>query len=164
MFNSILEFMYLEFPVYFFFLTLLLVPRFLPVWFPSDLTRTFVWISTQIPCSDSPSPPPGVAQPCIVAPANVAGLTVRSPFDGAGTESQSLFSDNSNFRHPNPIPSSSSVSGFPSSTQSNTDWPTAPEPQSLFTSGQPDAHIQISCVFSLQIQSVYHILYAYGHL
>ncbi|XP_017350013.1 CCR4-NOT transcription complex subunit 4 isoform X6 [Ictalurus punctatus] len=88
----------------------------------------------QIPCSDSPSPPPGVAQPCIVAPANVAGLTVRSPFDGAGTESQSLFSDNSNFRHPNPIPSSSSVSGFPSSTQSNTDWPTAPEPQSLFTS------------------------------
>uniref|UniRef100_A0A672K0N5 CCR4-NOT transcription complex subunit 4 n=1 Tax=Sinocyclocheilus grahami TaxID=75366 RepID=A0A672K0N5_SINGR len=58
--------------------------------------------------------------------------SVRSPFEGAAAESQSLFSDNSNFRHPNPIPSG--LSGFSSSLHSNSDWPTAPEPQSLFTS------------------------------
>lgn len=121
----------LEFPAYDAFLTLLLVPHFLPV--ISVLTHAF--FPAQIACSDSPSPPPGLAKPCLVVPASVAGLTVLSPFEGAGTESQSLFSDNSNFRHPNPIPSSSSVPGFPSSTQSNADWPTAPEPQSLFTSG-----------------------------
>ncbi|KAL6089302.1 hypothetical protein STEG23_030051 [Scotinomys teguina] len=49
---------------------------------------------------------------------------------GAGAESQSLFSDN--FRHPNPIPSG--LPPFPSSPQTPSDWPTAPEPQSLFTS------------------------------
>ncbi len=68
-----------------------------------------------------------------MVPICVAGLTIRSPFEGAAAESQSLFSDNSNFRHPNPIPSG--VSGFSSSLHSNSDWPTAPEPQSLFTSG-----------------------------
>ncbi|KAG9467740.1 hypothetical protein GDO78_014413 [Eleutherodactylus coqui] len=46
------------------------------------------------------------------------------------TESQSLFSDN--FRHPNPIPSG--LPTFPSSPQTSSEWPTAPEPQSLFTS------------------------------
>ncbi|KAG7455948.1 hypothetical protein MATL_G00246470 [Megalops atlanticus] len=56
----------------------------------------------------------------------------RSPFEGAAAESQSLFSDNSNFRHPNPIPSG--LAPFPSSPQGHPDWPTAPEPQSLFTS------------------------------
>uniref|UniRef100_A0A3B4DL18 CCR4-NOT transcription complex subunit 4 n=1 Tax=Pygocentrus nattereri TaxID=42514 RepID=A0A3B4DL18_PYGNA len=86
----------------------------------------------QIPCSDSPSPPPGLPKPCLVVPISVSGLTVRSPFEGAAAESQSLFSDNSNFRHPNPIPSN--LPGFPSSPHNNTDWPTAPEPQSLFTS------------------------------
>ncbi|XP_076861189.1 CCR4-NOT transcription complex subunit 4 isoform X3 [Brachyhypopomus gauderio] len=86
----------------------------------------------QISCSDSPSPPPGLPKPCLVVPISVACLTARSPFEGAAAESQSLFSDNSNFRHPNPIPSS--APGFLSSPHSNPDWPTAPEPQSLFTS------------------------------
>ncbi|XP_030625441.1 CCR4-NOT transcription complex subunit 4 isoform X2 [Chanos chanos] len=88
----------------------------------------------QIPCpSDSPSPPPGLTKHCLVAPISVAELPARSPFEGAAAESQSLFSDNSNFRHPNPIPSG--LPGFPSSPHNNnTDWPTAPEPQSLFTS------------------------------
>ncbi|KAM9334589.1 CCR4-NOT transcription complex subunit 4 [Symphorus nematophorus] len=82
--------------------------------------------------SDSPSPPPGLSKPSLVVPISVSGHTVRSPFEAAAAESQSLFSDNSNFRHPNPLPSG--LSGFPSSPHSNTDWPTAPEPQSLFTS------------------------------
>uniref|UniRef100_W5KW23 CCR4-NOT transcription complex subunit 4 n=1 Tax=Astyanax mexicanus TaxID=7994 RepID=W5KW23_ASTMX len=89
-------------------------------------------ILPQIPCSVSPSPPPGLPKPCLVVPISVPGLTARSPFEGAAAESQSLFSDNSNFRHPNPIPNS--LPSFPSSTHNNTDWPTAPEPQSLFTS------------------------------
>ncbi|KAK5927754.1 hypothetical protein CgunFtcFv8_012877 [Champsocephalus gunnari] len=59
----------------------------------------------QMACSDSPSPPPGSikAQP-----------------------------DNSNFRHPNPLPAG--LPPFPSSPRSNSDWPMTPEPQSLFTS------------------------------
>uniref|UniRef100_A0A672YXW8 CCR4-NOT transcription complex subunit 4 n=1 Tax=Sphaeramia orbicularis TaxID=375764 RepID=A0A672YXW8_9TELE len=81
--------------------------------------------------SDSPSPPPGLTKPSLVVPISVTGHTVScSPFEGVTTNSQSLFSDNSNFRHPNPLPSGR----FPSSTHSNADWPTAPEPQSLFTS------------------------------
>ncbi|XP_052436309.1 CCR4-NOT transcription complex subunit 4 [Carassius gibelio] len=88
--------------------------------------------TSQISGKDSPSPPPGLSKPSLVVPLCVAGLTVRSPFEGAAAESQSLFSDNSNFRHPNPIPSG--LSGFSSSLHSNSDWPTAPEPQSLFTS------------------------------
>ncbi|XP_029318018.1 CCR4-NOT transcription complex subunit 4 [Cottoperca gobio] len=82
--------------------------------------------------SDSPSPPPGLSKPSLVVPISVTGHTPRSPFEAAAAESQSLFSDNSNFRHPNPLPSG--LSGFPSFPHSNTDWPTAPEPQSLFTS------------------------------
>ncbi|XP_044199176.1 CCR4-NOT transcription complex subunit 4 isoform X2 [Thunnus albacares] len=82
--------------------------------------------------SDSPSPPPGLSKPSLVVPISVTCHTARSLFEGAAAESQSLFSDNSNFRHPNPLPSG--LSGFPSSTHSNADWPTAPEPQSLFTS------------------------------
>ncbi|KAG8005842.1 CCR4-NOT transcription complex subunit 4 [Nibea albiflora] len=82
--------------------------------------------------SDSPSPPPGLSKPSLVVPISVTGHTVHSPFEAAAAESQSLFSDNSNFRHPNPLPSG--LSGFPSSPHSNADWPTAPEPQSLFTS------------------------------
>ena len=97
-----------------------------------------------MPCSDSPSPPPGLCKPSLVAPMSVAGLTARSPFEGAATESQSLFSDNSNFRHPNPVPSS--LPGFPSSPHSGgSEWPTAPEPQSLFASGKADR----CCVFFL---------------
>uniref|UniRef100_A0A4W5JZ00 CCR4-NOT transcription complex subunit 4 n=1 Tax=Hucho hucho TaxID=62062 RepID=A0A4W5JZ00_9TELE len=87
--------------------------------------------------SDSPSPPPvlpgppGFSKASQVVPISV---TARSPFQGAAAESQSLFSDNSNFRHPNPIPSG--LHGFPgTSTHNNHDtWPTAPEPHSLFTS------------------------------
>ncbi|XP_041820191.1 CCR4-NOT transcription complex subunit 4 isoform X2 [Chelmon rostratus] len=82
--------------------------------------------------SDSPSPPPGLSKPSLVVPISVTGHTVHSPFEAAAAESQSLFSDNSNFRHPNPLPSG--LSGFPSSPHNNADWPTAPEPQSLFSS------------------------------
>ncbi|XP_059181741.1 CCR4-NOT transcription complex subunit 4 [Centropristis striata] len=88
--------------------------------------------SQLLPGSDSPSPPPGLSKPSLVVPISVTGHTARSPFEAAAAESQSLFSDNSNFRHPNPLPSG--LSGFPSSPHSNADWPTAPEPQSLFTS------------------------------
>uniref|UniRef100_W5K1D4 CCR4-NOT transcription complex subunit 4 n=1 Tax=Astyanax mexicanus TaxID=7994 RepID=W5K1D4_ASTMX len=86
----------------------------------------------QVPSSDSPSPPPGLSKPSLVVPISVADLTARSPFEGAAAESQSLFSDNSNFRHPNPIPSS--LPSFPSSPQGGSDWPMTPEPQSLFAS------------------------------
>ncbi|RXN19772.1 CCR4-NOT transcription complex subunit 4-like protein [Labeo rohita] len=99
---------------------------------PSDSIGISNGEASQISGNDSPSPPPGLSKPSLVVPICVAGLTVRSPFEGAGAESQSLFSDNSNFRHPNPIPSG--LSGFSSSLHSNSDWPTAPEPQSLFTS------------------------------
>uniref|UniRef100_A0A3B4CSY1 CCR4-NOT transcription complex subunit 4 n=1 Tax=Pygocentrus nattereri TaxID=42514 RepID=A0A3B4CSY1_PYGNA len=86
----------------------------------------------QVPSSDSPSPPPGLSKPSLVVPISVADLTARSPFEGAAAESQSLFSDNSNFRHPNPIPNS--LPSFPSSPQGGSDWPMTPEPQSLFAS------------------------------
>ncbi|XP_039625407.1 CCR4-NOT transcription complex subunit 4 isoform X2 [Polypterus senegalus] len=86
----------------------------------------------QISSSDSPSPPPGLPKQSLVVPISASNHSARSPFEGAAAESQSLFSDNSNFRHPNPIPSG--LPPFPSSPQNNTDWPTAPEPQSLFTS------------------------------
>ncbi|XP_076578239.1 CCR4-NOT transcription complex subunit 4 isoform X2 [Chaetodon auriga] len=82
--------------------------------------------------SDSPSPPPGLSKPSLVVPISVTGHTVHSPFEAAAAESQSLFSDNSNFRHPNPLPSG--LSGFPNSPHNNADWLTAPEPQSLFSS------------------------------
>ncbi|XP_029290087.1 CCR4-NOT transcription complex subunit 4 [Cottoperca gobio] len=86
----------------------------------------------QLPSSDSPSPPPGLTKPSLVVPISVSDLTARSPFEGAAAESQSLFSDNSNFRHPNPLPAG--LPPFPSSPRSNSDWPMTPEPQSLFTS------------------------------
>ncbi|CAH2276628.1 CCR4-NOT transcription complex subunit 4 isoform X4 [Pelobates cultripes] len=80
--------------------------------------------------SDTPSPPPGLSKPNPVIPISSANHSARSPFEDAITESQSLFSDN--FRHPNPIPSG--LPPFPSSPQTSSEWPTAPEPQSLFTS------------------------------
>ncbi|XP_068257653.1 CCR4-NOT transcription complex subunit 4 isoform X5 [Nyctibius grandis] len=86
--------------------------------------------SQQITNSDTPSPPPGLTKPNPVIPISSSNHSARSPFEGAVTESQSLFSDN--FRHPNPIPSG--LPAFPSSPQTSNDWPTAPEPQSLFTS------------------------------
>ncbi|XP_067415812.1 CCR4-NOT transcription complex subunit 4 isoform X5 [Emydura macquarii macquarii] len=86
--------------------------------------------SQQISNSDTPSPPPGLSKPNTVIPISSSNHSARSPFEGAVTESQSLFSDN--FRHPNPIPSG--LPTFPSSPQTSNDWPTAPEPQSLFTS------------------------------
>ncbi|XP_059672156.1 CCR4-NOT transcription complex subunit 4 isoform X7 [Gavia stellata] len=86
--------------------------------------------SQQITNSDTPSPPPGLTKPNPVIPISSSNHSARSPFEGAVTESQSLFSDN--FRHPNPIPSG--LPPFPSSPQTSHDWPTAPEPQSLFTS------------------------------
>ncbi|XP_066405954.1 CCR4-NOT transcription complex subunit 4 isoform X4 [Molothrus aeneus] len=86
--------------------------------------------SQQITNSDTPSPPPGLTKPNPVIPISSSNHSARSPFEGAVTESQSLFSDN--FRHPNPIPSG--LPPFPSSPQTSSDWPTAPEPQSLFTS------------------------------
>ncbi|XP_074923478.1 CCR4-NOT transcription complex subunit 4 isoform X6 [Chelonoidis abingdonii] len=86
--------------------------------------------SQQMTNSDTPSPPPGLSKPNPVIPINSSNHSARSPFEGAVTESQSLFSDN--FRHPNPIPSG--LPPFPSSPQTSNDWPTAPEPQSLFTS------------------------------
>uniref|UniRef100_A0A8D3A875 CCR4-NOT transcription complex subunit 4 n=1 Tax=Scophthalmus maximus TaxID=52904 RepID=A0A8D3A875_SCOMX len=82
--------------------------------------------------SDSPSPPPGLTKPSLVVPISVSDLTARSPFEGAAAESQSLFSDNSNFRHPNPLPAG--LPPFPSSPRGSSDWPMTPEPQSLFTS------------------------------
>ncbi|XP_038595066.1 CCR4-NOT transcription complex subunit 4 isoform X1 [Micropterus salmoides] len=88
--------------------------------------------SQLVQSSDSPSPPPGLIKPSLAVPISVTVHAVRSPFELAAAESQSLFSDNSNFRHPNPLPSG--LSGFLSSPDSNADWPTAPEPQSLFTS------------------------------
>ncbi|XP_053318187.1 CCR4-NOT transcription complex subunit 4 isoform X6 [Spea bombifrons] len=84
----------------------------------------------QILPSDTPSPPPGLSKPNPAAPVSSANHSTRSPFEEAVTESQSLFSDN--FRHPNPIPSG--LPPFPSSPQTSNEWPTAPEPQSLFTS------------------------------
>lgn len=104
---------------------------------PSDKLPDIISIdngetSELLPGSDSPSPPPGLSKPSLVAPISVAGPTAHSPFEAAAAESQSLFSDNSNFRHPNPLPSG--LSSFPSSPHRNADWPTAPEPQSLFTS------------------------------
>ncbi|KAM7057094.1 CCR4-NOT transcription complex subunit 4 isoform 4-T4 [Acridotheres tristis] len=86
--------------------------------------------SQQITNSDTPSPPPGLTKPNPIIPISSSNHSARSPFEGAVTESQSLFSDN--FRHPNPIPSG--LPPFPSSPQTSSDWPTAPEPQSLFTS------------------------------
>ncbi|XP_065739419.1 CCR4-NOT transcription complex subunit 4 isoform X5 [Phocoena phocoena] len=86
--------------------------------------------SQQISNSDTPSPPPGLSKSNPVIPISSSNHSARSPFEGAVTESQSLFSDN--FRHPNPIPSG--LPPFPSSPQASSDWPTAPEPQSLFTS------------------------------
>ncbi|KAM9808244.1 CCR4-NOT transcription complex subunit 4 isoform 2-T2 [Neosynchiropus ocellatus] len=86
----------------------------------------------QMPTNDSPSPPPGLTKPSLVVPISVSDLTARSPFEGAAAESQSLFSDNSNFRHPNPLPSG--LPSFPSSPRGGSDWPMTPEPQSLFTS------------------------------
>uniref|UniRef100_A0A3Q4BHY3 CCR4-NOT transcription complex subunit 4 n=1 Tax=Mola mola TaxID=94237 RepID=A0A3Q4BHY3_MOLML len=86
----------------------------------------------QIPTSDSPSPPPGLTKPSLVVPISVSDLTARSPFEGAAAESQSLFSDNSNFRHPNPLPAG--LPPFPTSSRGSSDWPMTPEPQSLFTS------------------------------
>ncbi|XP_029604908.1 CCR4-NOT transcription complex subunit 4 [Salmo trutta] len=90
-----------------------------------------------LPDSDSPSPPPVLSGPPGFSKASQVvpiSVTTRSPFQGAAAESQSLFSDNSNFRHPNPIPSS--LHGFPSTeTHNNHDtWSTAPQPHSLFTS------------------------------
>ncbi|KAG8539754.1 hypothetical protein GDO81_020409, partial [Engystomops pustulosus] len=84
----------------------------------------------QILPSDTPSPPPGLPKPNPTVPVSSANHNARSPFEDAMTESQSLFSDN--FRHPNPIPSG--LPTFPSSPQTSSEWPTAPEPQSLFTS------------------------------
>ncbi|KAM5255172.1 CCR4-NOT transcription complex subunit 4 isoform 8-T8 [Ctenodactylus gundi] len=86
--------------------------------------------SQQVSNSDTPSPPPGLSKSNPVIPISSSNHSARSPFEGAVTESQSLFSDN--FRHPNPIPSG--LPPFPSSPQTSSDWPTAPEPQSLFTS------------------------------
>ncbi|KAM6437688.1 CCR4-NOT transcription complex subunit 4 isoform X6 [Python bivittatus] len=86
--------------------------------------------SQQISNSDTPSPPPGLSKSNSVIPISSSNHSARSPFEGAITESQSLFSDN--FRHPNPIPSG--LPPFPSSPQTSSDWPMAPEPQSLFTS------------------------------
>lgn len=98
---------------------------------PEVLFKTFSLF--QLPPSDSPSPPPGLTKPSLVVPVSVSDLTARSPFEGAAAESQSLFSDNSNFRHPNPLPAG--LPPFPPSPRSNSDWPMTPEPQSLFTSG-----------------------------
>uniref|UniRef100_A0A1A8J7I1 CCR4-NOT transcription complex subunit 4 n=1 Tax=Nothobranchius kuhntae TaxID=321403 RepID=A0A1A8J7I1_NOTKU len=86
----------------------------------------------QIPTSDSPSPPPGLTKPILVVPISLSDISARSPFEGAAAESQSLFSDNSNFRHPNPLPAG--LPPFPSSPRGSSDWPMTPEPQSLFTS------------------------------
>ncbi|XP_020667388.2 CCR4-NOT transcription complex subunit 4 isoform X5 [Pogona vitticeps] len=86
--------------------------------------------SQQISNSETPSPPPGLSKSNSVIPISSSNHSARSPFEGAVTESQSLFSDN--FRHPNPIPSG--LPPFPSSPQTSNDWPMAPEPQSLFTS------------------------------
>ncbi|KAL2093595.1 hypothetical protein ACEWY4_010907 [Coilia grayii] len=89
-------------------------------------------IMPQLPNSDSPSPPPGLSKPSLVVPISVSDLTARSPFEGAAAESRSLFSDNSNFRHPNPLPSS--LPSGPCSPQGGSDWPMTPEPHSLFAS------------------------------
>uniref|UniRef100_A0A3B5QC18 CCR4-NOT transcription complex subunit 4 n=1 Tax=Xiphophorus maculatus TaxID=8083 RepID=A0A3B5QC18_XIPMA len=86
----------------------------------------------QMPTSDSPSPPPGLTKPILVVPISMSDLSARSPFEGAAAESQSLFSDNSNFRHPNPLPAG--LPPFPSSSRGSSDWPMTPEPQILFTS------------------------------
>ncbi|XP_036801332.1 CCR4-NOT transcription complex subunit 4-like [Oncorhynchus mykiss] len=88
-----------------------------------------------LPDSDSPSPPPVLSGPPGFSKASQVvpiSVTTRSPFQGADAESQSLFSDNSNYRHPNPVPSS--LRGFTSSSTHNDTWPTAPQPHSLFTS------------------------------
>lgn len=103
---------------------------------PEVVFKTFSLF--QLPPSDSPSPPPGLTKPSLVVPVSVSDLTARSPFEGAAAESQSLFSDNSNFRHPNPLPAG--LPPFPTSPRSNSDWPMTPEPQSLFTSGTAFLH------------------------
>ncbi|KAJ6656314.1 hypothetical protein lerEdw1_003817 [Lerista edwardsae] len=72
--------------------------------------------SQQISNSDTPSPPPGLSKSNPVIPISSSNHSARSPFEGAITESQSLFSDN--FRHPNPIPKTIPVS-------SSTDWQAA---------------------------------------
>ncbi|KAF3819376.1 hypothetical protein GH733_013526 [Mirounga leonina] len=72
--------------------------------------------SQQISNSDTPSPPPGLSKSNPVIPISSSNHSARSPFEGAVTESQSLFSDN--FRHPNPIPKTIPVS-------SSTDWQAA---------------------------------------
>uniref|UniRef100_A0A8C9S925 CCR4-NOT transcription complex subunit 4 n=1 Tax=Scleropages formosus TaxID=113540 RepID=A0A8C9S925_SCLFO len=105
--------------------------------YPNDKTPESISIGNgenlqRISNSDSPSPPPGLAKTSLVVPISLSTITARSPFEGAAAESQSLFSDNSNFRHPNPVPSG--LAPFPGGPQGNPDWPTAPEPQSLFTS------------------------------
>ncbi|CAG08675.1 unnamed protein product [Tetraodon nigroviridis] len=104
----------------------------LTVWTSCILSLSLCLSLCQIPPSDSPSPPPGLTKPSLVVPISVSDLTARSPFEGAAAESQSLFSDNSNFRHPNPLPAG--LPPFPTSPRSSSDWPMTPEPQSLFTS------------------------------
>lgn len=78
-------------------------------------------------------------------PISLLDLTARSPFEGAAAESQSLFSDNSNFRHPNPLPAG--LPPFPSSPRGSSDWPMTPEPQSLFTSGIQKTNGHISYLY-----------------
>ncbi|KAL0964926.1 hypothetical protein UPYG_G00274540 [Umbra pygmaea] len=100
-----------------------------------------------LPNCDSPSPPPvlsgppGFSKPSLNVPMGVACLTARSPFEGAAAESQSLFSDNSNFRHPNPM--SSSLPGFPNIPEPHRNhqdsWPTAPEPHRNHQDSWPTA-------------------------
>ncbi|XP_061534040.1 CCR4-NOT transcription complex subunit 4 isoform X1 [Phycodurus eques] len=101
----------------------------------------------QMPTSDSPSPPPGLTKPSLVVPISVSDPTARSPFEGAAAESQSLFSDNSNFRHPNPLPTG--LPPFPTDPRSS-DWPMTPEPQSLFTSVAPP----VTSMFALAADTI----------
>lgn len=111
---------------------------------PISHVNCFSPLSVQIPTSDSPSPPPGLTKPSLVVPISVSDLTARSPFEGAAAESQSLFSDNSNFRHPNPLPAG--LPPFPTSSRGSSDWPMTPEPQSLFTSGTMEIYFTFSVI------------------
>ncbi|XP_061772986.1 CCR4-NOT transcription complex subunit 4 isoform X1 [Nerophis ophidion] len=115
---------------------------------PSESIALVNGETLQIPTSDSPSPPPGLTKPSLVVPISVLDLTARSPFEGAAAESQSLFSDNSNFRHPNPLPSG--LHSFPGNSRSNPDWPMTPEPQSLFTSVAPP----VTSIFDLATDTI----------